>query len=105
LGISKTFHAPQYGVRRQTKKGQAPIQGVTQPDRHTQEIGKKNIVTSCGGAKLSMAAGTGGSGFHYPRDLTLPEDLIPECKAPSKPQVKIEVRKSRKIPIQILSLA
>jgi hypothetical protein len=104
LGISKIFYAPQYGVRRSPKKVQAPIQDATPPGRHSQEI-EKNIVKSCGGAKTSMVAGTGGSGFHYPRDLALPEDPVPECRVPSKPQVKIEVRKSRKIPIQIPSLA
>ncbi|BDB14866.1 hypothetical protein HMI48_11005 [Acidithiobacillus ferrooxidans] len=104
MGISKIFHAPQYGVRRQPKKEQAPIQDTTQPDGDIQEI-KQNIVKSCGGAETSMAAGTGGSGFHYPRDLALPEDPVPECRVPSKPQVKIEVRKSRKIPTQTPSLA
>jgi len=91
-------------MRRQPKKEQAPIQDATQPDGYLQEI-KQNIVKSCGGARTPLAAGTGGSGFHYPRDLALPEDPVPECRVPSKPQVKIEVRKSRKITTQTPSLA
>jgi hypothetical protein len=87
LDWTKVVHAPQYGARRQRNEV-----SVNQADS-----------LCCGGEDAYPVAGERMVRFHYPRDLDLPTDPVPQGVTPDRPQVKIEIRKSRKIPTRILS--
>ena len=87
MDLTKIVHAPQYGVRR--PRNQDP---VNQPDP-----------LCCGGEGDCRLTGERMGRFHYPRDLDLPVEQVQERIVPSRPQVKVEIRKSRKIPTQISS--
>ena len=85
--MSKTVHASQYGVRR--PRNQEP---ANQPES-----------LCCGSEDACSVTGERLGRFHYPRDLDLPVEPVQERMVPSRSPVKVEIRKSRKIPIPIPS--
>ena len=89
MDLKKIVHAPQYGVRR--PRNQAP---VNQPD-----------LLCCGGEGACPVTDEHIGRFHYPRDLDLPVEQVQERIVPSRSPVKVEIRKSRKIPTRIPSSA
>ena len=79
------IHAPQYGVRR--PRNQEPL---NQPES-----------LCCGSEDACPVTGEHMGRFHYPRDLDLPMEQVQERIVPSRSPVKVEIRKSRKMPTQI----